>query len=69
MKRYSVMVMEYGADREVELCQIDGDPAQTIAGLKTKTLMTYNGLSGRRTRIPKYSMIRVIDHQAEATEC
>lgn len=66
MKRYSVMVREYGGDREVELCQLDGDPEPTIAGLKQKTLMVHavGSSSRRRTRIPKYSNIRIVDHQA-----
>jgi len=59
MKRFSVMVTEYGADREVELCQLDGDPEPA------KTLMVHASgkESRRRTRIPKYMNIRVIDRQ------
>jgi hypothetical protein len=66
MKRYSVMVTEYGADREVELCQLDGDPAPTLEGLKAKTLMVGTGKPGksrRRTKIQKYVNIRIVDHQ------
>jgi hypothetical protein len=67
MKRFSVMVMEYGSECEVELCQLDGDPAQTIAGLEAKTLMVRGaGPSRRRTRIPKYTKISVVDHQRSA---
>ena len=61
MKRFTIMVQEYGSEREVELCQLDGDPAPTVAGLKAKTLMIDNGLSRRRTKIPKYTNIRVVD--------
>jgi hypothetical protein len=68
MKRFSVMVHECGADREVELCQLDGDPAPTVAGLKQKTLMVHTGKGGgkarRRTKIPKYTNIRVVDNGA-----
>lgn len=66
-KRFSIMVTEYGSDREVELCQLDGDTAPTIAGLKAKTLMVHTGKPGvrRRTRMPKYMDIRVVDHQKE----
>ena len=66
MKRFSVMVQEYGSDREVELCQLDGDPAQTVSGLKTKTLMVQLAEKRRRTKIPKYTNIRVVDHQETA---
>lgn len=70
-KRYSIMVTEYGADREVELCQLDGDPEPTVLGLKAKTLMVHNGKPGqhRRTKIQKYASIRVVDHQAEDAAC
>lgn len=65
MARYSIMVTEYGADREVELCQLDGNPEPTVQGLKAKTLMVHTGQPGRhrRTKIPKYMNIRVVDHQ------
>jgi hypothetical protein len=66
MKRYSVMVTEYGADREIELCQLDGNPEPTIEGLKTK-MLSVNGQSRRRIRVPKYSNIRIVDHQEEGT--
>lgn len=65
-KRFSIMVTEYGSDHEVELCQVDGDPPPTVAGLKCKTLMVHNGKARRRTKMPKYMDIRVVDHQAEA---
>ena len=69
MKRYSIMVTEYGADREVELCQLDGDPNPTVEGLKAKTLMVHNGQPGRhrRTKTQKYTDIRVVDHQEVST--
>ena len=65
MKRFSVMVQKYGSDREIELCQLDGDPEPTVKGLEAKTLMVHTGDgSRRRTKIPKYTNIRVVDHQA-----
>lgn len=39
MKRYSIMVTEFGSDREVELCQLDGNPQPIVKGLEAKTLM------------------------------
>jgi hypothetical protein len=60
--RYSVMVVEYGSDHEVELVQLDGDTAPVVAGLRAKTLRV--GLANKRrlTKIPKYTSVRVIDH-------
>jgi hypothetical protein len=66
MKRYSVMVQEYGSDREVELCALDGDPLPTVAGLKAKTLMVQTAEKLRRTKIPKYTNVRVVDHLESA---
>lgn len=63
MKRFSVMVQEYGSSREVELCQLDGDPEPTVKGLQNKTLMVALADKRRRTKILKYSNIRVVDHQ------
>jgi hypothetical protein len=62
-KRFSIMVVEYGSNHEVELCQVDGDTAPVIAGLRAKTLSV--GLSGKRrlTKIPKYGRIRVVDNR------
>lgn len=66
MARFSIMVLEYGADREVEICQLSGNPQPTVDGLKAKTLMLHTGAgSRRRTRIPKYTNIRVVDHEDE----
>lgn len=64
MKRFSIMIQEYGADREVELCQLDGDPAQTVLGLKAKTLTVGKPGARRRTKIPKYTNVRVVDNGA-----
>lgn len=65
MKRFSVMVQEYGSSREVELCAMDGNPEPTVAGLKAKTLMVHSDPNARRrTKIPKYTNIRIVDHQS-----
>lgn len=67
MKRFSVMVQEYGSSREVELCQMDHNPEATVAGLQSKTLMVHADPNARRrTKIPKYTAVRIVDHQAEA---
>jgi hypothetical protein len=65
MARFSIMVTEYGADREIELCQLEGNPEPTVEGLKAKTLMVHlvGSKSRRRSRIPKYTNIRVVDRE------
>jgi hypothetical protein len=61
VKRYSIMVMEYGSDHEVELCQVEENPEQVVAGAKSKTLMV-QGNAKRRSRLPKYTNIRVVEN-------
>lgn len=62
-KRYSIMVTEYGSDREVELCQVEQNPDATVEGAKAKSLMIFNGKSSRRSRMPKYTNIRIVDNE------
>jgi len=66
MARFSIMVTEYGAYHEVELCQLDGNPEPTVKGLEAKTLIVHTGKPGvkRRSKIPKYTNIRIVDHEA-----
>lgn len=55
MKRYSIMVIEYGADREIELCQTDTNPQMVVEAAKEKTLKVYKGPEARRrSTICKY---------------
>jgi len=62
-KRFSIMVQEFGADHEVELCQVDNNPGSVIAGLGQKTLMVRTQSGGRRrTKTPRYTSVRIVDH-------
>jgi hypothetical protein len=65
MKRYSIMVREYGSDQEVEACQIDGDPEPIVRGYQQKTLMVQlTNNKRRRTKLPKYTTVRAsLNHQ------
>lgn len=64
MKRYSIMVIEYGADREIELCQTETNPDAVVDAAKSKTLKVYKSPGAtRRSSICKYSSIRIVDHQ------
>lgn len=63
MKRFSIMVMEYGSDREIELCQVQSNPEASVAALKKKKLrVRKTDDSTRRSSIGKYTSIRVVDH-------
>jgi hypothetical protein len=59
MKRYSIWVRELGADREVELCQVDTNPTAITGELYTRQWR----LVGRRGR--RYDTIRVVDNTGE----
>lgn len=65
MKRYSIMVMEYGSDREVEFIQVDTNPENIVAGLRTKKLKVFkDNMQAKRSRVQKYSC-RIVDHGAD----
>ena len=67
MKRYSIMVIEYGADREIELCQIGTNPQMAVEAAKEKTLMVYKEPGARRrSKTCKYNSIRIVDHHEKA---
>ena len=65
MKRYSIMVREYGSDHSVELMQCDTNPQALVDGLRKKMLTIRHSIfeKGKRTsKVPKYNYIDVIDH-------
>lgn len=67
MKRFSIWVREYGSDHDVELMQVESNPEAVTAGLHTKMLTVNKSIfeaGKRKTRIPKYSFIRVVDNHA-----
>jgi hypothetical protein len=65
--RYTIVVREHGSDHDVELMQVNSNPDAIVAGLRAKTLTlkrTIFQAGKRQVKIPKYSYVRVIDHQA-----
>jgi hypothetical protein len=67
MARYSIMVIEYGSNREIELCQVQSNPEATVEAVKAKTLMVYAKEGGRRrSAISKYSSVRIVDREPPA---
>jgi hypothetical protein len=63
MKRYSIMGVQYGSERETELAQVDAEPEAIVAGLEEKFVLVNIGGSSRRSSIPKYSQLRIVDHE------
>lgn len=61
MKRYSIMVVERDSGQEVELCQVETNPAQVArAALAMK-------LGRGRERVDKYTAVRIHDNQTGKT--
>ena len=63
MKRYSIMGIQYGSEREIELVQVDSEPEAIVAGLEEKFVLVQMGVNVRRSSIPKYSALRILDHE------
>jgi hypothetical protein len=65
--RYSIVVREHGSNHDVELMQVNSNPDAIVAGLRAKTLRISRSIfePGKRVvKIPKYSYVRVVDHEA-----
>jgi hypothetical protein len=65
MKRYSIMVKEDGSDHEVELCQVDCNPAKIAEAVGTKMLRKSS--MGRSYRTQKYKWIRIVYNDEAST--
>jgi hypothetical protein len=61
MKRYSILVVQYGNKRESELCQVDNDPHAIARAAAEKRLRT--SADDRMVYVPKYDSVRVVDNQ------
>ena len=55
--RYSIMVKERFADREIELCQVDNNPKALVKALKAKRT---------KRNCPKFTSVRVVDNHLAA---
>jgi hypothetical protein len=65
MRRYSIWGREYGADHDVELAQVDGNPQPVLDGLASKMLTIKHSVfqRGRQSKIRKYTWLRIVDHE------
>jgi hypothetical protein len=63
--RYSIWGREYGADHDVELAQVNSNPQPVLDGLAAKSLQISLSMfpGGRKTKVPKYSWLRIIDNE------
>lgn len=64
-KRYSIWVREIGADRDVELMQVESNPEQFVSQLYTKTLTIKKSIfepGKRKSKVSKYSRVWIVDN-------
>lgn len=64
MKRYSIWGREYGADHDVELAQVDGDPEAVCDAFGAKTLTIQPSLHGprKKSKIRKFTWLRIVEN-------
>jgi len=61
MKRYSILVVEFDSDKEIELCQVDSNPkavAQAALGM---------WLGKGKGRMARYRAVRIRDNDDGST--
>lgn len=61
-KRFSIWVREIGSDHDVELMQCDSNPEALVKGLHAKLLTTVKEGSKKKTKVAKYSWVRVVEN-------
>ena len=64
-KRYSIWGRQYGADYDTEIVQVDSGPQAVLDGLMQKTLTISNSAfkSGKKSKIRKYSWLRIVENE------
>lgn len=67
MRRYTIVGREYGADRDCVLAEVDNNPQPVLDGLAAKTLTIKHSIfltkgGGKKTKVRKYSWLRIIDN-------
>ena len=65
-QRYSIWGREHGAERDVEICQVNANPEAMKAALYAKTLKMVIGEAKRKTAIAQYTNLRIVENTADA---
>ncbi|MCW2218792.1 hypothetical protein M2232_002324 [Bradyrhizobium japonicum] len=66
-RRFSIWVREVGSDHDVELMQLDGDPAPVVKALHAKSITIQKSIfeaGKRKSKIPRYTFVRVADNSS-----
>ncbi|MDA9539191.1 hypothetical protein ACM41_24115 [Bradyrhizobium sp. CCBAU 21362] len=64
-KHYSIWVREIGSDHDVELMQCDSNPQALVDGLYAKHLTVTTDAARKKTKVGRYSWVRIVDNLAE----
>jgi hypothetical protein len=65
-KRFSIWGREYGADHDVELAQVDGNPQPVLNAFAAKTLTIKHSIidsSKRKSTIRKYTWLHIVENE------
>jgi hypothetical protein len=59
--KYSILVRQYGSDRETELCRVGANPQAIVEAASRKTLST----SWKAGSIPQYTTVRAVERATD----
>lgn len=63
-KRYSIVGIQYQADHETVIVEVDANPEAVVAALKEKTLNVYAAPGAtRRSITPLYHSVRIVENK------
>jgi hypothetical protein len=66
MSRYSIWGRQHGVDHDTELARCETNPQAIVDGLKAKSVIAHViTTGGKRVQVPKYSWLRIVDHEPE----
>jgi hypothetical protein len=58
--KYSILVRQYGSDRETELCRVGANPEVIVEAASRKTLST-----SKASIIPQYTTVRAVERATD----
>ena len=61
-KRFSIWGREYDSAHDVEIIQVETNPQAILDGLVGKTLTIDNGKAKKKSKVRKYSWLRIVEN-------
>jgi hypothetical protein len=62
MRRYSILGVRYGTQRETEIAQVDSNPEAVSAAAQQQTV-TITNPDGRRVSVSKWNGVRTVENK------